>query len=165
MPTRLVRSVHCVISPVAVYLYSGEICLFDMGAEYHCYASDITTSFPSSGTFNADQRMIYEAVLATQVCCCSIVRTLYLVCWCIFADRASAARGLCGNASWRLLRGRSSRVVRHAAGEAARRRATQRGACVHVGVGGRRESIGVEFPPTAMPRHAPFVLAPSQSMT
>ena len=36
--------------------------LLDMGGEYHCYASDITCSFPANGKFSADQRMIFEAV-------------------------------------------------------------------------------------------------------
>lgn len=36
--------------------------LLDMGGEYHCYASDITCSFPANGKFTADQRMIFEAV-------------------------------------------------------------------------------------------------------
>jgi Xaa-Pro dipeptidase len=38
-----------------------------MGAEYHCYASDITCSFPVSGSFTDEQRSVYEAVLAAQV--------------------------------------------------------------------------------------------------
>lgn len=42
------------------------MCLFDMGAEYKCYGSDITTSFPASGKFTADQKFIYNAVLAAQ---------------------------------------------------------------------------------------------------
>jgi Xaa-Pro dipeptidase len=37
-----------------------------MGAEYACYCSDITCSFPISGKFSADQRLVYEAVLAAQ---------------------------------------------------------------------------------------------------
>ena len=35
-----------------------------MGAEYYCYASDITCSFPSNGKFTEDQKMIYDAVWA-----------------------------------------------------------------------------------------------------
>lgn len=41
----------------------GDMCLFDLGSEYHCYASDITTSFPANGKFTADQKLVYEAVL------------------------------------------------------------------------------------------------------
>ena len=37
--------------------------LFDMGAEYYCYASDITCSFPANGHFTDDQKIIYNAVL------------------------------------------------------------------------------------------------------
>ena len=40
--------------------------LLDMGAEYRCYCSDITCSYPVNGKFTADQRMIYEAVLEAQ---------------------------------------------------------------------------------------------------
>jgi len=40
--------------------------LLDMGSEYHCYGSDITCSFPSSGKFTDDQRLIFEAVQAMQ---------------------------------------------------------------------------------------------------
>ena len=39
------------------------MCLFDMGSEFHCYGSDITTSFPANGVFSPDQRIVYEAVL------------------------------------------------------------------------------------------------------
>jgi Xaa-Pro dipeptidase len=42
---------------------AGEIILNDFGAERHCYASDITVSFPSDGTFTSDGKAIYEAVL------------------------------------------------------------------------------------------------------
>ena len=40
--------------------------LFDMGAEYMCYASDITCSFPVSGKFTQKYRSIYESVLNAQ---------------------------------------------------------------------------------------------------
>ncbi|KAF4518494.1 hypothetical protein B566_EDAN006499 [Ephemera danica] len=43
-------------------IHDGDI-LFDMGASYYCYASDITCSFPANGKFNTDQRIVYNAVL------------------------------------------------------------------------------------------------------
>lgn len=42
---------------------AGDLCLFDMGTEYTCYGADVTTTFPASGKFTPDQRMVYEAVL------------------------------------------------------------------------------------------------------
>ena len=49
-------------------LAGGDMALLDMGAEYHCYASDITCSYPVDGKFaNDDQRAVYECVLAAQV--------------------------------------------------------------------------------------------------
>jgi len=44
----------------------GEMVVFDMGAEYHCYTSDITCSFPVNGKFTQDQRDVYESVLTAQ---------------------------------------------------------------------------------------------------
>jgi len=41
----------------------GDICLLDMGAEYYCYTSDITCSYPANGTFTNKQKVIYNAVL------------------------------------------------------------------------------------------------------
>lgn len=35
-----------------------------MGAEYYCFASDITCSFPANGKFTDQQKGIYNAVLA-----------------------------------------------------------------------------------------------------
>ena len=41
--------------------------LLDLGAEFLGYATDITISFPASGKFTEDQRVIYQAVRAAQV--------------------------------------------------------------------------------------------------
>eukprot|EP00118_Oscarella_pearsei_P013340 m.105979 g.105979 ORF g.105979 m.105979 type:complete len:491 (+) comp37240_c1_seq6:97-1569(+) len=41
----------------------GDMCLFDMGCEYYCYASDVTSSFPVNGKFTDDQKIVYNAVL------------------------------------------------------------------------------------------------------
>eukprot|EP01094_Clydonella_sp_ATCC50884_P027362 TRINITY_DN7832_c1_g1_i1.p1 TRINITY_DN7832_c1_g1~~TRINITY_DN7832_c1_g1_i1.p1 ORF type:complete len:536 (-),score=190.51 TRINITY_DN7832_c1_g1_i1:118-1659(-) len=43
-----------------------DILLMDMGGEYHCYASDITCSYPADGKFTPEQRDVYETVLAAQ---------------------------------------------------------------------------------------------------
>ncbi|KAL8160837.1 hypothetical protein V2J09_012326 [Rumex salicifolius] len=40
-------------------LQNGDMALFDMGAEYNFYGSDITCSFPVNGTFSEDQHLIY----------------------------------------------------------------------------------------------------------
>jgi Xaa-Pro dipeptidase len=45
----------------------GDNCLFDMGAEYFGYGSDVTCSFPIDGVFNDRQRPIYQAVLNAQI--------------------------------------------------------------------------------------------------
>ena len=47
-------------------LQDGQMSLLDMGAEYRCYCSDITCSYPVNGTFTEDQKMVYNAVLDAQ---------------------------------------------------------------------------------------------------
>jgi len=49
--------------PNSKLINDGDMCLFDMGAEYYCYASDITCSFPVNGKFTDQQKNIYNAVL------------------------------------------------------------------------------------------------------
>lgn len=44
-------------------LREGELLLIDAGAEFACYAGDITRTFPINGKFNEAQREIYQLVL------------------------------------------------------------------------------------------------------
>jgi Xaa-Pro aminopeptidase len=45
---------------------AGDILLCDVGASVGGYASDVTRTFPADGRFNAEQRRVYETVLAAQ---------------------------------------------------------------------------------------------------
>lgn len=47
-------------------LGAEDLLLIDAGAEYEYYASDVTRTFPVSGTFSEPQRQLYEVVLAAQ---------------------------------------------------------------------------------------------------
>lgn len=51
-----------------------ELILVDAGCEYHYYAADITRTFPSNGRFTADQKSIYELVLASQAAAIAITK-------------------------------------------------------------------------------------------
>lgn len=44
----------------------GELLLIDAGCELEYYASDVTRTFPVSGTFSAEQRVLYELVLEAE---------------------------------------------------------------------------------------------------
>ena len=48
-------------------LRDGDLLLVDAGAEYECYASDITRTFPVNGRFSPEQRALYDIVLAAQL--------------------------------------------------------------------------------------------------
>ena len=52
----------------------GDILLIDAGAEYECYASDVTRTFPVNGRFSSNQRAVYEVVLAAQLAAIDAVR-------------------------------------------------------------------------------------------
>ncbi len=41
----------------------GDIVLFDMGAEYYRFCSDVTCSYPVNGKFSDKQKVVYNAVL------------------------------------------------------------------------------------------------------
>jgi len=47
-------------------LHGGELVLVDSGCELDLYASDVTRTWPVDGRFSAEQRAIYEIVLAAQ---------------------------------------------------------------------------------------------------
>jgi Xaa-Pro aminopeptidase len=44
-------------------LLNGDMIVMDIGAEYKCYASDITRSISANGKFSSEQKEIYEIVL------------------------------------------------------------------------------------------------------
>ncbi|KAF2673734.1 putative Xaa-Pro aminopeptidase pepP [Microthyrium microscopicum] len=48
--------------------------LLDAGAELACYASDITRTFPISGTFSKESREIYDIVLQMQLECIDMLK-------------------------------------------------------------------------------------------
>ena len=48
-------------------LRDGDLLLIDAGAEYQCYASDITRTFPTNGRYSPEQRALYDIVLAAQL--------------------------------------------------------------------------------------------------
>ncbi|PCH76040.1 MAG: Xaa-Pro aminopeptidase [Planctomycetota bacterium] len=47
-------------------LKDGDLLLLDAGAEYGCYAGDITRTFPVNGKYTPAQRDVYEVVFAAQ---------------------------------------------------------------------------------------------------
>ncbi|KAL8743582.1 MAG: hypothetical protein Q9190_004076, partial [Brigantiaea leucoxantha] len=55
-------------------LIDSELVLTDAGGEYGSYITDITRTWPISGTFSAPQRDLYNALLATQRTCVSLCR-------------------------------------------------------------------------------------------
>jgi Xaa-Pro aminopeptidase len=48
--------------------------LIDAGAEFDCYAADITRTFPANGRYRGEQRAAYEIVLAAQTAAMAEVR-------------------------------------------------------------------------------------------
>jgi Xaa-Pro aminopeptidase len=47
-------------------LKDGDLLLIDAGAEYDCYAADVTRTFPVNGCYTPAQREAYEVVLEAQ---------------------------------------------------------------------------------------------------
>ena len=55
-------------------LRNGDLLLIDAGAEFDCYASDVTRTFPVNGRFSAEQRALYQVVLDAQLAAIERVR-------------------------------------------------------------------------------------------
>lgn len=55
-------------------LNDGDLVLIDAGAEFDCYAADITRTFPANGRYRGEQRAAYEVVLAAQAAAMTEVR-------------------------------------------------------------------------------------------
>jgi Xaa-Pro aminopeptidase len=55
-------------------LNDGDLLLVDAGAEFDCYAADITRTFPVNGRYSPEQRAIYELVLEAQAAAIAQVR-------------------------------------------------------------------------------------------
>jgi Xaa-Pro aminopeptidase len=53
---------------------ANDLLLIDAGCEYQSYASDITRTFPVSGTFSGPQKDVYELVLSAQLACIDAVK-------------------------------------------------------------------------------------------
>lgn len=55
-------------------LKNNDLLLIDAGAEYQCYAADITRTFPVNGKFTPEQRELYQIVLDAQYAAIDAVR-------------------------------------------------------------------------------------------
>lgn len=55
-------------------LKGKQLVLLDAGAEYQCYASDVTRTFPINGEFSKEAREIYELVHKMQTECISRIQ-------------------------------------------------------------------------------------------
>lgn len=55
-------------------LNDGDLLLVDAGAEYQCYASDITRTIPVNGKYSVEQRAIYDLVLKAQLAAIDVAR-------------------------------------------------------------------------------------------
>jgi Xaa-Pro aminopeptidase len=66
----------CVLHYVSnnAMLSDGDLVLIDAGCELHCYASDITRTFPVGGRFSEAQKALYELVLEAQLAAIDKVR-------------------------------------------------------------------------------------------
>ncbi|MFQ3192781.1 MAG: Xaa-Pro aminopeptidase [Paraglaciecola sp.] len=55
-------------------LKAGDLVLIDAGCEWQGYASDITRTFPVSGTFSTEQKQLYQLVLNAQFAAFDVIK-------------------------------------------------------------------------------------------
>jgi Xaa-Pro aminopeptidase len=55
-------------------LKAGDLVLIDAGCEWQGYASDITRTFPVSGTFSTQQKQLYQLVLDAQLAAFDMIK-------------------------------------------------------------------------------------------
>jgi Xaa-Pro aminopeptidase len=67
-------------------LRAGELLLLDGGARHQMYCADVSRTFPASGRFTAEQRAVYDVVLAAHAAACAAVAPR-----CTAADMHAAA--------------------------------------------------------------------------
>ena len=89
-------------------LRDGDLVLIDAGGELAYYAADITRTFPVNGRFSAEQKALYEVVLAAQLAAIDAVQVGHS--WQLPHD--TAVRVLCeGLLELGLLKGELSKVI------------------------------------------------------
>lgn len=93
-------------------LQDGDLLLIDAGAEWYCYAADITRTFPVNGRFSESQKALYQWVLDAQLAAIDTVKPG--VRWNRPHDVAVDVLTQ-GMVSLGLLRGRVSRLVKEGA--------------------------------------------------
>ncbi|MFO0724732.1 MAG: Xaa-Pro peptidase family protein [Myxococcota bacterium] len=77
-------------------LEAGSLLVLDVGAEFEGYAADITRTIPVGGHFSAEQRKVYETVLAAQQAAFKVARPGVSV----RGEVHAAARAVIKDAGW-----------------------------------------------------------------
>ena len=98
--------------PTARSVGEGDLVLIDAGGEFRGYASDVTRTYPASGRFTEEQRMIHEIVrhaLAAAIARCTAATE-----W-VDVHRAAALVIAEGLADFGLLRGAAESIVERGA--------------------------------------------------